>query len=547
MQNKCVKERDKFYFKLSLPALIITFLIFLLPLFSVLGRAFINGPEAVINTFRDAYTWRLLAFTVWESLLSAVISVSLAIPFSVFFSKYSFFGRKAILTASDIAFALPAILCVLGFVIFYGNNGILNNILISLGLIEDKIKFLYSFPSVIMAHVYLNFPVAFSLITSALAGMDEKEEMASKLLGKSNFYTFIRITIPKVKGTIISAFILIFLFCFPSFLIVMSLGGSPKYYTIEAEIYRRTYTDVNTVSSSSLALFSFIIMSFLLLVSGYGREEKKASRSKRIIKKAKGWKRLEAFVLSCLIFLFLAPPLLSIVYRAFFTKDGSFTLKAWIDIASSSPTGAGTGMEAILNSLLIAFLSSSLAVSLSTAISISAVRRKSRIIPLLTSLPMAAGSVSLGLGFAFLSTRLPYKSIYISYVLVILAHLVVVMPFTVRTIMPGAKRIPKTLPLASMCLGKGCYSSYRKVEKPMLKSYRRRAFAFAFALSLGEVNATMALAEGKVTTLPILIYKMINQYNYQGASALAIILLATAIIVFAIGEKEDKTNVISGN
>lgn len=542
-----MKERDKFYLKLSLPALIITFLIFLIPLFSVLGRAFKDGPEAVINTFCDAYTWRLLAFTVWESLLSAVISVSLAIPFSVFFSKYSFFGRKAILTASDVAFALPAILCVLGFVIFYGNNGILNNILISLGLIEDKIKFLYSFPSVIMAHVYLNFPVAFSLITSALAGMDEKEEMASKLLGKSNFYTFIRITIPKVKGTIISAFILIFLFCFPSFLIVMSLGGSPKYYTIEAEIYRRTYTDVNTVSSSSLALFSFIIMSLLLLISGYGREEKKASRSKRIIKKAKGWKKLEAFVLSCLIFLFLAPPLLSIVYRAFFTKDGSFTLKAWIDIASSSPTGAGTGMEAILNSLLIAFLSSSLAVSLSTAISISAVRRKSRIIPLLTSLPMAAGSVSLGLGFAFLSTRLPYKSIYISYILVILAHLVVVMPFTVRTIMPGAKRIPNTLPLASMCLGKGCYSSYRKVEKPMLKSYRRRAFAFAFALSLGEVNATMALAEGKVTTLPILIYKMINQYNYQGASALAIILLTTAIIVFAIGEKEDKTNVISGN
>lgn len=542
-----MKERDKFYFKLSLPALIITFLIFLLPLFSVLGRAFINGPEAVINTFRDAYTWRLLAFTVWESLLSAVISVGLAIPFSVFFSKYSFFGRKAILTASDVAFALPAILCVLGFVIFYGNNGILNNILVSLQITEEKIKFLYSFPSVIMAHVYLNFPVAFSLITSALVGMDEKEEMASKLLGKSNFYTFIKITIPKVKGTIISAFILIFLFCFPSFLIVMSLGGSPKYYTIEAEIYRRTYTDVNTVSSSSLALFSFIIMSLLLLVSGYGREEKKASRSKRIIKKARGWKKLEAFALSLMITLFLAPPLLSIIYRAFFTKDGTFTLKAWLDIASSSPTGAGTGLNAIFNSLLIALVSSFLAVSLSTAISISAVRRKSRIIPLLTSLPMAAGSVSLGLGFAFLSTRLPYKSIYISYILVILAHLVVVMPFTVRTIMPGAKRIPDTLTLASMCLGKGCYSSYRKVEKPMLKSYRRRAFAFAFALSLGEVNATMALAEGKVTTLPILIYKMINQYNYQGASALAIILLITAIIVFAIGEKEDKTNVISGN
>ena len=173
-----MKERDKFYLKLSLPALLITFFIFLLPLFSVLARAFKEGPEAVANTFKDIYTWRLLAFTVWESLLSATISVALAIPFSVFFSKYSFFGRKAILTASDVAFALPAILCVLGFVIFYGNNGILNNILLSLGLIDGKIKFLYSFPSVIMAHVYLNFPVAFSLITSALSSMDEKEEMS---------------------------------------------------------------------------------------------------------------------------------------------------------------------------------------------------------------------------------------------------------------------------------------------------------------------------------------------------------------------------------
>ena len=61
---------------------------------------------------------------------------------------------------------------------------------------------------------------------------------------------------------------------------------------------------------------------------------------------------------------------------------------------------------------------------------------------------------------------------------------------------------------------------------------------------MGEVNATMALAEGKVTTLPILIYKMINQYNYQGASARALLLLILAITVFSIGEREEK-NAIS--
>ena len=364
--------------------------------------------------------------------------------------------------------------------------------------------------------------------------------MASRLLGKKRLETFFRITIPKVKGTLISSFLLIFLFCFPSFLIVMSLGGNPRYYTLEAEIYRRTYTEVNTVSSSYLSLFSFSAMAIILFLSGYGRKETKIRQNKRTIRKARGGKLALAFFLSFLIFLFMAPPLLSIFYRAFFTKDGVFTLKAWTDILRKAPTGAGTALDAIINSLAIAVSASFFSVALATQLSVSAVRRESKLIPLLTSLPMAAGSVTLGLGFSFIAASIRGKTLLVSYILVFLAHLVVVLPFAVRTIMPGAKKIPQRLSDASLSLGKGKLETYRKVEKPMLRSYRRRAFAFAFALSLGEVNATMALAEGKVTTLPLLIYKMINQYNYQGASALAIVLLLFAMIVFTIGEKEDK-------
>ena len=544
MQNNSVKERKTFYLLLSIPALVVTVTVFLLPLYFVFSRAFSEGPEMALKTLLDSYTWRLLGFTVYQAFLSASISVCLALPFALFFSHYSFFGRKAILTMCDTAFALPSILAVLGFVVWYGNNGILNSILISLGLVEKPIKFLFSFPSVILAHVYLNFPVALSLLTSALSNMDEKEEMASRTLGKGRLKTFFSTTLPKIRGTLLSSFLLIFLFCFPSFLIVMSLGGSPKYYTIEAEIYRRTYTDVNTVSSSSLALFSFCIMALLILFTGYGREEKRSSRARRAIRRTKGLKSLEAFILSLLILLFILPPILSILYRAFFTKDGSFTLKAWNDIISKAPTGAGTGLSAIINSIVIAITSSLTAVSLSSAIAISSVRRKSRIVPLLTSLPMAAGSVSLGLGFSFLASSIRGKTLLLSYILVMLAHLVTVMPFAIRTMMPGAKRIPLRLEYASMSLGKSQYYTYRKIDRPMLSPYRRRAFAFAFALSMGEVNATMALAEGKVTTLPILIYKMINQYNYQGASALALLLLILAITVFSIGEREEK-NAIS--
>ena len=532
-----MNRHDGFYKRMALPALIITTVVFILPVGAVFLRSFSSG-SSFFQTFTDPYTWRLLGFTIWESFLSALISVLLAIPFSVFFSRYTFFGRKAILTMSDAAFALPAILVVLGFVIYYGNNGMVNNALKTISGGKWSVKILYSFKAIILAHVYLNFPVAFSLITSALTSMPDSEEKASRLLGASGIKTFLRITVPKIKGTLLATFTLIFLFCFPSFLIVMSLGGNPRYFTMEAEIYKRTYTDVNPAGSASLALFSFLVMALLLIATGYGREEKRVSRSTHVLVKATGSKLTASVILSVVILLFMAPPMLSIIYRAFFTKDNVFTLKAWADIAARSRSGSATSLMAVFNSLLIAGTSAFIAVSMASSIAMGSVRTGSRLATLLTSLPMAMGSVSMGLGFSFIAARMPFRNLLTSYLLVLAAHVVVVMPFAVRSILPGARRIPERLPMAAMTLGGDSKEIYRLIERPLLRPYRRRAYAFAFALSLGEVNATLALSEGRVTTIPILIYKMINQYNYQGAAALAVILLIVAITMFAIGESK---------
>ena len=531
-----MKRDNSYYIVQAIPALAVTVIIFLLPMLSVLLRARNIGA-----TFTDAYTWRLLGFTVLEASLSALLSVLLALPFCVFFSRYSFPLRRTLLTVSDAAFALPAVLAVLGFVIWYGNNGILNNILAGLTGGRAKLRILYSFKAIILAHVYLNFPVALSLITGALSSMPHTEENASRLLGASEFRTFFRITLPKAMGTIVSAFTLIFLFCFPSFLIVMSLGGDPRFFTLEAEIYKRTYTDVNIGSSASLAIFSFLFMALLLLATGYGREEKRIRRGKHHLVRAKGKKKALAIILSVLIILFMAPPMIAILFRAFFTRDNIFTLKAWTDIVRRANSGAGTSLRAIANSLIIAFLAAAGATVAASRISIAAVRSKLRFLPLLTSLPMAVGSVSMGLGFAILASRLTIRNLVFSYILVLLAHTVVIMPFAIRTILPGARNIPERLPLAAKTLGSDDRRIFRQIEFPMLGGYRKRAFAFSFALSLGEVNATLALGEGRVTTIPVLIYKLINQYNYQGASVLAVVLLAIAIAMFALGESGQET------
>lgn len=545
MQNRLMKRDNKrFYFLMALPSLILTVAIFIFPLLSVILRS-LKESEGLVSVIKDSYTWQLVLFSFEEAFLSALLSIVISLPFALFFSRYTFCGRRAILVISDLAFALPSIIVVLGFVIWYGNNGILNKILFFITGGRVKLHILYRFGAIILAHVYLNFPFSFSLLTQALVSSGDEEEKAARTLGKSKCKTFFLITLKKIRGTILSTFTLIFILCFSSFLIVMTLGGKTEYYTLEAEIYRRANLEASLSSSFSLSLFSFILMTIILVITGYGKKKEKITRNRMIQERVRGKKRLEAIVLSLLILSFMLPPLLSILYRAFFTRDGTFTLSVWKELLSMSNRGTLSGVNSIILSILVGLVSSFLTINMATSLSVSSVRRNSSSLALISSLPVALGSVTLGITLRYLASILSLKSNIISFLIIILAHTTVIMPFAIKTIMPGAESLSNRLLYSSLFLGRSKLYSYLFVEKRALKGYRRKAFAFSFALSMGETNATLGLGMGKFTTLPVLIYKMISQYNYQMASALALILLLICSIVFTFQEVGGNKNGLS--
>ena len=531
------RKANGIYRGLAFPALIVLVFLFALPLYFTFSKAFEGGFDTLKSVFTSPYSYRLVRFTVVESLLSAFISCLIALPFAAFYASYDFKLRKLTLTLSALSFTIPSILVVLGFVIFYGNNGVLNNMLKSIfHLDESPIRILYTFPAIILAHVYLNLPVAFNLITNGWTSLARNEEMASYTLKKGKMKTFLSITLPKLRGVIANAFVIIFLFCFSSFAIVMVLGGSPEYSTLESEIYRRAHISLDYSGASALSIFSFIITTIALSLSYIGRRKEKMERRESALKKIRKKKgKVLAALMTLAMLLFILPPMLSILYRSFFDRRGDFSLESWNTIFSAS-----SFLSAILNSLFIAMTSAVLDTVLAENMAMYSVKCKSRIAPLFATLPLATGSVTLGLGYNFLAAKIGLSSIYTDYLLILATHLVLSIPFAIRTMLPGAKEIPQRVSEASYTLKKSAFETYMRTERPLLKSYRRKAFIFAFALSLGEVNATLALAGGRITTLPILIYRLIGSYNYQGASALGSVLLILAFIVFIMGERIGK-------
>ena len=142
-------------------------------------------------------------------------------------------------------------------------------------------------------------------------------------------------------------------------------------------------------------------------------------------------------------------------------------------------------------------------------------------------------SVIIGLGYLFIATKLKA----VGYPMVVLAHLVIAIPVCLRTLLPEARRFPQHYIDAAHTLGASSWKCFWTVELPLLRGSLITGVAFAFAMSLGELNATLTLAGRTIRTLPMVMYQLIESYNYQGACALGTILILASLLVFWLDEQ----------
>jgi len=72
---------------------------------------------------------------------------------------------------------------------------------------------------------------------------------------------------------------------------------------------------------------------------------------------------------------------------------------------------------------------------------------------------------------------------------------------------------------------------------PWLRPTLLLAFGFAFALSLGELNSILMIADETVRTLPFEIYSALSGYRFHQTSAIGVILLAMSVGLFLLVER----------
>jgi len=211
-------------------------------------RAEDGGGGMFQTIYIEAYV-RSLAY----ALATAVLCLLIGYPFSYFIARSPASVRPALLMMVMLPFWTSFLLRVYAWKGILADQGVINQVLMGLGLISEPIQMLYTNVSMLvgMTYVYLSFMVL--PLYANLVKMDFRLLEAAYDLGTTPFKAFWLVTVPLSKAGIIAGFMLVFIPCVGEFVIPSLLGG-PENIMIGRVVWDEMFTSNNWPRASALAV-----------------------------------------------------------------------------------------------------------------------------------------------------------------------------------------------------------------------------------------------------------------------------------------------------
>ncbi|MGA0598351.1 ABC transporter permease [Enterovirga sp. CN4-39] len=214
---------------------------------------------------RDPYYHYGLAKTARVALISTVASVVLGyVPALVIASTRSR-GRWLLMLLLLLPFWISFVIRTMSWIQVLGANGLINAVLISLGLIDAPLELLYREAAVVMGLVHFLLPFTILNIFVALEGIDANLVPAARTLGASSFQAFLQVTLPLSLPGVATAALLAFVLAAGSYVTPLILGG-PGDFLFGNLIYSAVMTELNWPLGATLAIALTVILAALLLI-----------------------------------------------------------------------------------------------------------------------------------------------------------------------------------------------------------------------------------------------------------------------------------------
>ena len=509
---------------LSIPPSVGLAVFYVWPLLTLSFRA-IDG-DAVQTTLGRRATWEVAWFTLWQAVVSTLMTLVVGLAPAYIVARFNFRGRQLLLGLITALFVLPTVVMGAAFLALLPNG--MNQ----------------SIAAVIAAHVVFNLAVVVRTVGPLWEQLPSDMEGAAATLGASPWRVFTMITLPLIRPALVAASSIVFIFTFTSFGVVRVIGAAGT-RTLEVEVWRQAIQLGDIKTAVVLSILQMVMLAAVVVWSS--RAQRRYSQPLGLEPSARrmprpGSERRQVALIGITSFAVCGAPLFALAARSFSTPSG-WSIAAWTQLGRAEVRpGIRLGidpLDAVRNSVENALWATLFAVVIGAlaSLAIAAARNTGRFLDVGMMLPVGTSAVTIGFGMLITFDQAPYDW-RAEWWLVPIGHALVAVPFVVRATVGVLRSVDPQLHAAAATLGASPTRAWRTVVMPFLWRPLTVGATLAAAISLGEFGATSFLSRSDGETVPIAIEQLLGRtgslLQAQGYAMATVLAVVTIALVAAV-------------
>ena len=251
-------------FALVLPAAIFAAVVFLAPVLILLSEGFRSGDSWTIQAYIDFFSQSLnqTVFLRTLKLAALVTAASAVIGYAAAFAIVNLppKGKGRITGLVVLPLMISPVARTYAWLVILGRTGFVNKALVTVGLSDEPIRFLFTETAVFIGLLQLFLPLMIISLISALENMPRDAVPAARVLGANWLQVFTKVILPLTKEGLVIGGTLVFTGSMTAYITPAILGGS-KVLMLETLLYQRVTVANDFVSASVIALI-LIVMAF---------------------------------------------------------------------------------------------------------------------------------------------------------------------------------------------------------------------------------------------------------------------------------------------
>ncbi|SFN96441.1 putative spermidine/putrescine transport system permease protein [Bradyrhizobium sp. Rc3b] len=556
---------------LAVPAFAILLAVFGIPMI----RLFLTSLDAPAFSlanyeafFRQGANVRVLFQTIEVSLVVTAICVIIGYPTAYLMASAPKNLRTALIVLVVIPYLTSLLVRTYAWIVILGDRGMVNNVLLELGLISSPLPLIYNRMAVYVGMVQIMLPLMILPLVTVMVSIDRSLVAAARSMGAQPSAAFWRVFFPLSLPGVRSGSLLVFVLCLGFYITPAALGGL-RDAMLSTFIAAQVETSFNMARTATSAFILLGIAAVMLAIFGLdlagtqGRAVRpmpesswKPVRLLSAIKRfsnelaasyrAKRWnaKLYQAsnirrrtiaravFVVSVMLFLLL--PSVVVVIMSF--SAGEFltfpppgiSLK-WYRSFFDDPSWTGAALTSVEIGVAVTILSTIVGTLAAYGLNRTSPKLRS-ILTLLLLAPITLPSIVVGisaylglLSFGLIGTK---TGIALTHSLGAIAYVVVIVSATLAS-------FDRRLEQAAMSMRAGPLQTFKRVTLPLIRPGIMGGALFAFLHSFDEVVKTSLVSGLSIRTLPLKMWENIRHEIDPTIAAVASLLVLLPVLWLA--------------